>query len=64
MCRLASEKDGGFARDVLHDMLGSFDRFSADELGIHEAARRELSRSIQQWRHETGRDVAAAKTST
>lgn len=52
MCRLASEKDGGFARDVLRDMLGSFDRFSSDELGIHEAARRELSRSIEQWRHE------------
>lgn len=52
MCQLASEKDSGFDRDVLRDMLGSFDRFSADELGIPESARRELSRSIQRWRHE------------
>jgi hypothetical protein len=52
MCRLASEKDSGFSRAALIEMLGSFDRFSAEELGIDEPARRVLSRSVEQWRSE------------
>ena len=43
--------DRAQARDFL-DVAALIDRFSADELGIQEAARRELSRSIQQWRHD------------
>jgi hypothetical protein len=52
MCRLATEKDPGFSPAVLAEMLASFDRFSADDLGVDETARRELSRSIVQWRDE------------
>jgi hypothetical protein len=50
MCQLASEKDPGFSRVVLHEMLGSFDRFTAEELGIDEPTQRELARSVQRWR--------------
>ncbi len=40
MCHLTSEKDRGFSGAVLVEMLGSFDRFTADELGIDEPDRR------------------------
>ncbi len=50
MCQLASEKDRGFSRAVLVEMLGSFDRFTADELGIDEPDRRSLAGSVQRWR--------------
>lgn len=50
MCQLASEKDRGFSRVVLAEMLGSFDRLAADELGIDEPDRRSLAGSVQRWR--------------
>jgi hypothetical protein len=52
LCQLAVEKDRGFSTIVLAEMLGTFDRFSAEELGIDESARRELSRAVGQWHGE------------
>jgi Nucleotidyl transferase AbiEii toxin, Type IV TA system len=51
LSQLAGEKDTGFSRDVLRQMLKSFGRFSADELGIDEASRQRLSESVQTWRY-------------
>lgn len=50
MCQLAGEKDRGFSRVVLAEMLGSFGRFSADELDVDEPTRQELVRSVESWR--------------
>ena len=50
MCQLVSEKDFGFSRAVLVEILGSFDRLTADELGIDEPDRRGLAGSVQRWR--------------
>ena len=50
MCQLVSEKDRGFSRAVLVEILGSFDRLTADELGIDEPDRRSLAGSVQRWR--------------
>ena len=50
LCELASEKDAGFSRSVLGEMLGSFGRFASEEFGISPAAYDELARSVEQWR--------------
>jgi hypothetical protein len=41
---LASEKDPGFSRSVLVEMLGSFGRFRPDEFGLQRSADDELAR--------------------
>ena len=60
LCELASEKDAGFSRSVLVEMLGSFGRFRPDEFGMSMSAYDELARAVEQWRqrlsvsHPTG----------
>lgn len=52
LCDLAAEKDAGFSADRLREALGTFDRFSPDDLGIDEPARQRLRRSVARWRDE------------
>lgn len=52
LCELASEKDAGFSRSVLVEMLGSFGRFGSDEFGISPAAYDDLARSVEEWRED------------
>jgi Nucleotidyl transferase AbiEii toxin, Type IV TA system len=57
LCQLASEKDPGFSRETLREMLGSFDRFSPADLGLDEAQRVRLAQSVRAWKDHlaTGR---------
>jgi hypothetical protein len=50
LCELASEKDAGFSRSVLVEMLGSFGRFRPDEFGMSMSAYDALARAVEQWR--------------
>jgi hypothetical protein len=52
LCELASEKDSGFSRSVLVDMLGSFRRFPPGEFGLSADAYENLARSVEDWRLE------------
>ena len=52
LCELASEKDAGFSRSVLVEMLGSFGRFRPDEFGMSPSAHDELARAVEQWRQQ------------
>jgi hypothetical protein len=52
LCQLAAEKDPGFSRTVLSEMLGSFGRFTPDDLGLRPAEFSHLTRSIERWRDE------------
>ena len=52
LCELASERDSGFSRSVLVDMLGSFRRFRAGEFGLSADAYENLARAVEHWRHE------------
>lgn len=49
VCGLAAEKDPGFSRPVLREMLGSFDRFSAEDLGIDESGHEHLAHQVESW---------------
>jgi hypothetical protein len=50
LCALASEKDPGFSRPVLNEMLGSFRRFTAADLNLTKAEHEALALTIQGWR--------------
>jgi hypothetical protein len=52
LCELASEKDGGFSRSMLVDMLGSFHRLTPEEFGLSTYAYDDLARSVERWRTE------------
>jgi hypothetical protein len=52
LCELASEKDAGFSRSVLVEMLGGFGRFRPEELEMSAPAYEELARAVGRWRHE------------
>jgi hypothetical protein len=52
LCTLASEKDPGFSRPVLHEMLGSFLRFTPADLGLTDDEHAALARTIEDWRRE------------
>jgi hypothetical protein len=52
LCELAGEKDGGFSRSVLVDMLGSFRRFAPEEFGLSTNAYENLARAVERWRGE------------
>jgi hypothetical protein len=54
LCELASEKDSGFTRAVLVDMLGSFRRFAPEEFSLSKDAYEDLARSVEGWRSELG----------
>lgn len=49
-CQLAAEKDPGFSRQVLADMLATFDRYAAVDLGLDPAAHEHLARTVAGWR--------------
>lgn len=49
VCELAAEKDAGFSRPVLNEMLGSFSRFSVEDFGINEADHQRLTESVEAW---------------
>jgi Nucleotidyl transferase AbiEii toxin, Type IV TA system len=50
LCQLAAEKDPGFSRAVLAEMLDSFGRFTPDDFGLPTAAHDALARSVERWR--------------
>jgi len=52
LCELAREKDAGFSRSVLVEMLGGFGRFRPEEFGMSAPAYEELARAVGRWRHE------------
>jgi len=49
MCRLAAEKDGGFSKPVLVEMIASFDRLPPDEFELSERGYAELRVAVQGW---------------
>lgn len=49
MCRLAAQKDGGFNKAVLVEMVESFDRLPADEFELSEQGYAELRQAVQAW---------------
>jgi hypothetical protein len=50
VCELAAEKDPGFSRTVLREMLGSFDRFSTEDLDLDEVDYLHLTQTVLAWR--------------
>jgi hypothetical protein len=50
LCELAKEKDTGFSRAVLRDMLGGFDRFDQTEFGLDDATYAQLAHQVRRWR--------------
>jgi Nucleotidyl transferase AbiEii toxin, Type IV TA system len=50
LCRLAAEKDPGFSRRVLADMLAAFGRYTADDLDVDTAGYRRLADAVATWR--------------
>lgn len=52
LCELASEKDAGFSRSVLVEMLGSFGRFRPEEFEMPRAGYEELARPVERWRDD------------
>jgi hypothetical protein len=52
LCELAEEKDGGFSRPVLHDMLKSFHRFEPEDFGTDDEAYERLTAAVSEWSDE------------
>jgi hypothetical protein len=50
LCSLAKEKDAGFSRTVLRDMLGGFNRFDQTDFGLDDTTYAELAHQVRQWR--------------
>jgi hypothetical protein len=49
LCELAAEKDAGFSRSVLRQMLGGFDRFQQADFGLDDSTYAELVRQVRRW---------------
>jgi hypothetical protein len=49
LCELATEKDAGFSRLVLRDMLGGFDRFDQTEFGLDNTTYTHLAQQVRRW---------------
>jgi hypothetical protein len=49
LCQLAAEKDGGFRRRVLLEMLGRFDRLPRDEFEVDDANFEFIVDSVYRW---------------
>lgn len=49
MCRLAAQKDGGFSRAVLVEMIQSFDRLPPEEFELSEQGYADLRQAVQVW---------------
>jgi hypothetical protein len=52
LCALAAEKDRGFSRSGLVEALGTFDRFTATDLGTDEPGRQRLATAVRQWERQ------------
>jgi hypothetical protein len=50
LCRLAAEKDRGFAPAVFAEMLGRFGRLRRDEFELDDARYERLAREVDRWR--------------
>ena len=50
LCRLAGEKDRGFAPAVLAEMLGRFGRLRRDEFAIDDDRYAQLGNDVERWR--------------
>lgn len=50
LCEPAAEKDPGFSPAVLLDMLGSFNRFTADDFDVDAVKHQRLAAAVQGWR--------------
>jgi hypothetical protein len=49
LCRLAAEKDPGFSRKALADMLSGFGRYTADDFDLDVADYEHLARAVAGW---------------
>ena len=49
LCELAKEKDPGFSRPVLRDMLGGFDRFDQTDFGLDNKTYAHLAQEVRRW---------------
>lgn len=61
LCNLAAEKDPGFNRQVLADMLGTFDRLPRADFEIDDAQFRRLRDLAKGWRKRLGDGEARAR---
>jgi hypothetical protein len=57
LCDLATEKDRGFSRTVLVEMLGSFHRFAPGDFDLPAGAYDRLAESVERWRDELSADA-------
>jgi len=55
LCQLATEKDGGFDRRVLAQMLGRIDRLLPDEFQLSDERLAALRRSVLSWQLQLAR---------
>lgn len=55
LCRLAVEKDGGFDRTVLAEMLGGIDRLPTDEFQLSDDRLAALRRAVLGWQLQLAR---------
>ena len=49
LCELAKEKDPGFSRPVLRDMLGGFGRFDQTDFGLDHSTYAHLAQDVRRW---------------
>ncbi len=54
LCDLAAEKDPGFERSVLADMLGTFDRLPRADFDVDDDGFARLRDLVQRWRRQLG----------
>lgn len=54
LCELAAEKDPGFERSVLADMLGTFDRLPRADFDVDDDGFARLRDLVQRWRRQLG----------
>lgn len=52
LCDRAKDKDGGFSRAVLLEMLGRFDRLDRDEFDVDDDTLSEVAEVVARWRAE------------
>ncbi|MGI8755717.1 MAG: nucleotidyl transferase AbiEii/AbiGii toxin family protein, partial [Acidimicrobiales bacterium] len=55
LCRLAADKDAGFDRAVLAEMMGRADRIPDDEFVLNDERLASLRRSVLGWRLQLAR---------
>lgn len=55
LCRLAADKDAGYDRAVLAEMLGRLERIPGDEFLLDDERLAELRRAVVDWRLQLAR---------